>query len=126
MRPYRPEDEASLRASYLAEGFSDWRPMDDAVAALVVEDIEGRPRMLVAAHAVAEVRIVVDHDYLTPKMRETLLADAHDALQVKLKVLGFGRAIAILESRIARGFGRRLQKLRGWVQSGGVAWEKEF
>jgi hypothetical protein len=126
VRPFRPEDEPALAAAYLARGFpGGWRPLGDAVAAVVVVDDQDRPVLLAAAHALAEVRLSVDGEWGTPGLREEALRRAHGALREQLQAMGFRRAMALLEPRIARGFGRRLNKLFGWLPSAGVAWERE-
>ena len=127
VRRFRPEDEPALAAAYLARGFpGGWRPLQDAVAAVVVVDDQDKPVLLAAAHALAEVRLSVDGAWGTPGLREEALRRAHGALREELQAMGFGRAMALLEPRIARGFGRRLNKLFGWLPSAGVAWEREI
>ncbi len=126
VRKLRAEDEEVLREAYLARGFpGGWRPLEDAVAAIVVVDEEERPVLLAAAHELAEVRLSVDCGWGTPGLREEALRQAHSALRDELEVRGYRRVIALLEPTIARGFGRRLKKHFGWLPSRGVAWERE-
>jgi hypothetical protein len=125
IRPYRPSDEPKLRADYLKRfPGKDWRPLDGAVA-LVVADERDEPRMLVAAHLIAEIRMSVDPDWGTPGLREEALLKAHDAMGRELRARGIERAISLLEPEIARAFGRRLKRLRGWVASRCEPWLRE-
>ena len=80
VRALRPEDEPRLAAAYLARGFpGGWRPLDDAIAAVVVVDGNDEPVLLAAAHALAEVRLSVDSTWGTPGLREQALCRAHSA-----------------------------------------------
>ncbi len=127
VRDYMPEDEPLLRELYLSRGFEGgWRPMDDVIGAVVVEDDSGTPIAFAGAHVVAEARIVIDPNFGNPKMREDAMLLAHDAAQEKVRALGFTRTMALLEGSIGRGFGKRLRRLRGWLPSRGITWERSL
>jgi hypothetical protein len=126
LRELQAGDEEILRAAYLARGFEGgWKPLSDVVAAVVVADDDDRPINLVAAHLVADVRTVVDQSFSTPAVREMAVIAAHDALMEQLRVMGITKASALLEGAVGRGFGKRMQRKRGWVPSRGIAYERE-
>ena len=127
VRPYRESDEPILKAAYLKRGFEGgWRPMSDAAAAVVIVDDADKPVVLVAAHCVAEMRTVVDQEWMTPAWRLAAVTLAHDALMVQLKKNGFRRAMALLEGAVGKGFAKRMSRMRGWAVSRGTAVERDI
>lgn len=99
--------------------------MDGLLCGSVVVDENDKPVVFVGAHQAAEFRAVVDESWGTPKLREAAAMLAHDEACRKLKAQGVRRFVALLEGQVGKGLARRMNKLRGWFVSRGIAMEKE-
>jgi hypothetical protein len=115
IREYADADRNALRAMHAAQGFAYELP-DPAdplfLVRAVVED-EGRPRMAGLLRLTSEAYLLADPRDGSPRQRWQWLLALHDATRQAAAARGLDDAQAFLPPRVARAFGRRLERL-GW------------
>jgi hypothetical protein len=116
VRPYTDADLAAVRAMHAAQGF-DYELPDPAsplfLVRAVVED-GGRPCMAALLRLTAEAYLLADPSAGGgPRQRWQWLLALHDATRQAAAAHGLADVQAFLPPRVARAFGRRLEKI-GW------------
>lgn len=120
IRPYRASDEPILRALHEAQGFD--YPFPDLshpqfVGIVVAADENDVPVQAIAARKTVEVYMLGDPNWRTPAWRLRVFAQLHGSIHRLVFSQGFTDAHAFLPPKIARAFGKRLQRNFGWVPS---------
>lgn len=82
---------------------------------IVLEDDEGIPRMILMAEKVAEVFMVIDHEWQTPAMRWEMIRVGNQELRRRLGGKGFRTAYAIFPESVPEGWVKRLVRSCGAV-----------
>ena len=115
VRPYTDADRESLRAMHAAQGFRYELPDPNDPLFLVrnVLEDEGRPRMAAFLRLTAETYLLADPADGAPRRRWQWLLALHEATRQAAAAQGLADVQAFLPPRVARAFGRRLEKL-GW------------
>lgn len=115
IRPCTDADLGPLRAMHAAQGFG--YPFPDLadplflVRALVEEG--GRPRMAALLRLTAEAYLLADPREGSPADRWRWLLALHETARGAAAARGLADVQAFLPPRVARAFGRRLERL-GW------------
>lgn len=81
--------------------------------ALVMVDDRGEPRLVMKAEKVAEVFMILDHEYETPAMRWLMIEVAHREMRKRLEGKGYNTAYSFFADGVPNGYIRRLIPL-GW------------
>jgi len=113
IRPYTDADLDALRAMHAAQKFPyDFPDLNDPLFLLraVVED-DGRPRMAALLRLTAEAYLLADPAEGSPRQRWQWLTALHEATRLAATERGLADVQAFLPPRVARSFGRRLEKL---------------
>ena len=115
VRSYTDADLEHLRAMHAAQGFAYEFPDIDDPLFLVREVVEadGRPRMAALLRLTAETYLLADPADGTPRERWGWLTALHESASHAARSRGLADVQAFLPPRIARGFGRRLNRM-GW------------
>jgi hypothetical protein len=123
VRAYTDADLDALRAMHAAQGFGYELPdLSDPLflVRMVVEDDDGRlprfhrgPRMAAFLRLTAETYLLADPADGAPRQRWQWLLALHEATRQSAAAHGLADVQAFLPPRVARAFGRRLEKL-GW------------
>jgi len=115
VRAYTDADLDALRAMHAAQGFSYELPdpSDPLFLVRTVLEDEGRPRMAAFLRLTAETYLLADPGDGAPRQRWHWLLALHEATRQAAAAQGLADVQAFLPPRVARAFGRRLQKL-GW------------
>lgn len=114
IREMKPEDVPKIEAIYAKSPMKYDLPMLDSknlMCPLVMVDDDDEPHVLLAGERVAEMFLVMDHEWQTPAFRAIALAELHSAVVPKLKQEGIRAAYAFLGPDVPRGYERRLWKL---------------
>lgn len=114
-REYKPEDEQALRRMHELQGFGYPFPKLDSKAFVTKQVLEadGRVVMAILLRLTSEAYFLHDPLAGTPRERWQQFLELHDAANDNAFFSGFDDAHAFLPPAIAKGFGRRLEKL-GW------------
>lgn len=118
VREYTEADLNALVAMHRAQGFDYAFPdLRDPlfVSKLVLTDDAGAPAMAAIARLTCEMYLLADPKAGTPRERYARLLELHRAGAADLRARGLDDAHAWLPPRIAKRFGRRLQRL-GWLR----------
>jgi len=115
VRAYTDADLVALRAMHAAQGFSYELPdpSDPLFLVRTVLEDDGRPRMAAFLRLTAETYLLADPGDGAPRQRWQWLLALHEATRQAAAAQGLADVQAFLPPRVARAFGRRLQKL-GW------------
>ena len=115
VRAYTDADLDALRAMHAAQGFAYELPDPNDPLFLVraVLEDDGRPRMAAFLRLTAETYLLADPRDGTPRQRWQWLLALHEATRQAAAAQGLADVQAFLPPRVARAFGRRLEKL-GW------------
>ncbi len=122
IREYTEADLDALRRMHSAQGFDyEFPNIADPifVLRLVLEDDAGSPAMAILSRLTAEAYLLADSAAGTPRERWERFVAIHRAAERALFARGLDDVHAWLPPRIARSFGRRLERL-GWVRD--AAW----
>lgn len=115
IRPYTDADLDSLQEMHAAQGFH--YPFPDIADPLFLEravvEEGGRPRMAALLRLTAEAYLLADPREGAPAERWRWLVALHEATRGAAAARGLADVQAFLPPRIARAFGRRLERL-GW------------
>jgi hypothetical protein len=87
-------------------------PQDADEAFTIVDDF-GVPRMVMKAQKVAELYMILDHEFETPAMRWALIEMAHREMRNRLEAKGYTVAYSFFADGVPNGYVRRLIPL-GW------------
>jgi len=115
VRAYTDADLDALRAMHAAQGF-DYQlpdPNDPLFLVRAVLEDNGRPRMAAFLRLTAETYLLADPRDGAPRQRWQWLLALHEATRQSAAAHGLADVQAFLPPRVARAFGRRLEKL-GW------------
>lgn len=118
VRQYTDSDLEALTAMHRSQGFDYAFPdLHDPifVSKLVLTDDVGAPVMAALARLTCEMYLLADPRAGTPRDRYARLLELHRAGAADLRACGLDDAHAWLPPRIAKRFGRRLQRL-GWLR----------
>ena len=102
-------------------------PLDfdsDFILGLVASGREAKPVMVAGAWHRAEVHVLIDKSWGTPRERMTVLKELHDAMAVELKARGVSEAVTWFGGE-DKSFKRFLQKW-GWVKSELTSWHRRI
>jgi hypothetical protein len=115
VRAYTDADLDALRAMHAAQGFTYELPdpSDPLFLVRTVLEDDGRPRMAAFLRLTAETYLLADPGDGAPRQRWQWLLALHEATRQAAAAQGLADVQAFLPPRVARAFGRRLQKL-GW------------
>ena len=83
--------------------------------ALVGLDDDGQPRIVIAAEKVAELYMVLDHDFETPAMRWAMIEQIHREMLWRLERKGYTVGYSFLPDGVPNGYARRLVNM-GWTR----------
>lgn len=118
IRPYRPTDEPVLRALHAAQGHDYPFPdLSQFVGVMVATDENDVPVQAIAARKTIEVFMLGDPNWRTPAWRMRMLCELQREIHKQMFALGYTDAHAFLPPKVARAFGKRLQRDFGWVPS---------
>lgn len=111
IRAMRPSDIPKLESLYARARAKYDIPLLDTkmiVAAPVLVDDNDEPRMMLAAEQVAEIFLVMDHEWETPNVRMVGLTMLGKEIRRRLEDKGFRAAYAFLGPDIPTGYDRKL------------------
>lgn len=114
IRAMKPEDVPKIEAIYARSPAKYDLPMLDSpnlLSALVMVDEDDKPHALLVAEMVAEMYLVMDHDFETPAYRAIALTELAKAVVPQLELKGIHSAYAFLGPDIPKGYDRRLYRL---------------
>ena len=111
-RELRDGDIERLRARSKKEydKLPDPRDVEDAIVGV---DESGEPRVIMKAERVAELYMIMDHDWATPALRWSVIEQAHRVMRDRLKEKNYRTAYSFFADGVPNGYIRRLVKL-GW------------
>jgi hypothetical protein len=111
-RELRQSDVEAIRARSTKEydKLPDPEQCEDAIVAV---DENGEPRLVMKAQRVAELYVIMDHDWNTPAMRWAMLEQAHRKMRSRLNQKGYKMAYSFFADGVPAGYLRRLIPL-GW------------
>lgn len=120
IRAYRASDEPILRAIHEAQGHD--YPFPDLshsqfVGIMVAADANDVPVQAIAARKTLEIFMLGDPKWRTPAWRLRVFSELQEVLHRAMFSQGFTDAHAFLPPKIARSFGKRLQRDFGWIPS---------
>jgi hypothetical protein len=120
IREYRASDEPILRAIHESQGHP--YPFPDLshpqfVGIVVETDENDSPVQAIAARKTVEVYMLGDPNWRTPAWRMRAFYGLHVAIHKLMFSQGFTDAHAFLPPKVAKAFGKRLQRDFGWVES---------
>jgi hypothetical protein len=81
-------------------------------------DEEDRPVIAVACRKTVEAYLWMDEGWRTPRWRMAALVEIHEAVRVRLCDMGIQFVNAWIPPQIEKCFGKRLERVFGWVKSG--------
>lgn len=113
LREMRPSDIETIEEIYARSPSKYDIPLLDSKyldTALVAVDDEDRPRMLLAAEQVAELFLVIDHEWEKPAFRLVALAALTKEIRRRLESKGYRSAYAFLGPDVPAGYDRKLFK----------------
>lgn len=76
-------------------------------------DDQGKVRIVITAEKVAELYLIMDHDWETPAMRWSAVEQLHREMLVRLREKGYSRGYSFFPDGVANSYIRRLVLL-GW------------
>ena len=79
--------------------------------ALVAVDENDEPHLMVSALMVAEMILVIDHNWETPALRAEAFVSLFVEMKSRLEAMGVTDAYAFMGPKVPRGFDRLLYKL---------------
>lgn len=86
-----------------------------AEESIVGVDDAGVARIVISAERVAELYMVLDHEWQTPAMRWAMIEQAHKEMLGRLKVKGYRVGYSFFADGVPNGYIRRLIPL-GWTR----------
>lgn len=116
------EERDRERVKELECGF-DWQFGRDFLCGVAVVDDADRPVMVAAAWKRAEVHMVLDQRWASPREREEAFAALHAGMAAVLANDGVAEAITWMDGMKA--FGRRLKRL-GWDTAKRTMWARRL
>lgn len=90
-------------------------PPADAEESIVGVDESGTARIVMRAERVAEIYMVIDHEWKSPAMRWAMIEQAHAEMRKRLEAKGYKVAYSFFADGVPNGYIRRLIPL-GWVR----------
>lgn len=118
IREYRASDEPILRALHEAQGHEYPFPdLSQFVGILVATDENDLPVQALAARKTIEVYMLGDPNWRTPAWRLSVFQELHGAMHRFMLSLGFTDAHVWIPPKVAKAFGRRLERDFGWIPS---------
>ena len=129
IRELKPSDIPKLEAIYGRSPMKYDLPMLDSpelLASLVYADDKDEPHILVSSLKVAEMFLIMDHDWETPAFRSIAFSELFEQMKPKLVEMGISNAYAFMGPLVPKGFDRLLYKLGARVMEWRcVKWIKE-
>ena len=131
IRPMEARDIPKIEEIYAKSPMKYDLPMLDSpnlLSALVMVDDKDEPHVMLAAERVAEMYLVMDHDWETPAYRAIALQNLHLEVGPRLRAIGIKSAYAFLGPDVPKGYDRRLYRLGAremiwrcvkWIAGGG-------
>ena len=119
IRPLEEADIPKLRAIYGEMDFDYSFPdllSPQFVNVMVLEE-DGEPVMAIASRKTVETYLFMRKSWKTPGWRQEAFLQLHLAAHKAVKALGFTDCHAWVPPRVAKSFGRRLQRVFGWKKS---------
>ncbi len=98
------------RSSKLYDKLPDPADWDEAFVGV---DSAGEPRIVLKAQRVAEIYMILDHEFETPAMRWIMIEQAHREMQCRLTGKGYKVAYSFFADGVPNSYIRRLIPL-GW------------
>jgi hypothetical protein len=125
VRPLKPSDIAILKRIHEQSGFEYKLELDGPAieAILVVADDHDRPVAAAIAERLIQVGLLVDSISPQAKMKAIRLLDHHLANVLRAK--RYNEVNCFIPPKIAKKFGRRLEKSFQWVKNW-PSWAKRF
>lgn len=113
-RELRAGDVEAVRArsSKPYDKLPDPQDFDEAIVGI---DSDGEPRIIMKAQRVAEIYMLMDHEFETPAMRWAMISQAHREMQQRLTAKGYKVAYSFFADGVPNGYIRRLIPL-GWTR----------
>ena len=111
-RELQPGDVDAIRSRSLKPYDKLPEPVT-ADEALVGVDDAGFPRIVMKAEKVAELYMILDHQWQTPAMRWAAIEMAHEEMRRRLEAKGYNTAYSFFADGVPNAYIRRLVKL-GW------------
>lgn len=118
MRDATAADYPAIAALHAAQGIECPLPQPGSGATLAATVVEDGGRIVAALFAVrcAEIVMVLDHAWRTPRLRWTVVEALHGGMERKLRRLKVDSGYCWLAPQFARGFARKLRDRLGWQE----------
>lgn len=117
LRRFQPQDERAIENVFVAQGFDYELPDLSRFPYLqILADEHNQARIVVGCRNLAEVFMLTDPSWETPKVRMEGLKSIHESMRQELAKANVAEAIAWLPPQIERPFGRRLMRSFGWFE----------
>ena len=118
IRDLRPDDIPILKRWHEESGFDYPFPeleKKDFEALRVLVDEADRPVQFVAARKTVEIYLLIDPNWRNPRWRLDGVMQVHEDVRSILESKGIQDVHAWLPPEFEKSFGRRLQRIFGWV-----------
>lgn len=117
VRRIQGHDQHGLTDIFAAQGFSYTLPNLAEFSHLqILADESNQARIAVGCRNLAEVFMLVDPSWETPKVRMEGLSIIHESMRKELAQANVSEAVAWLPPQIAKPFGNRLMRTFGWYK----------
>ena len=105
--------DVELIRSRSVKGYDKLPDPQDFEDAIVGLDDSGEPRIVMKAERVAEIFMIMDHEFESPAMRWAMIEESHRVMQERLQRKGYKVAYSFFADGVPNGYLRRLVRL-GW------------
>ena len=129
IRPIKESDVEYLRRWHAGSGFEYPFPdisSPEFVACYVVADDDDKPIQAYLAKETIEMYALFDPQWQTPRRRIDAMVEAHEAVRLRLKELGYKDVNCWIPPQIEKSFGRRLSRIFGWVRSQWASYSRKI
>jgi hypothetical protein len=114
IRRLEKRDILKLEEIYLRSPMKYVLPMLDSpelLESLVMVDENDEPHVMVSALKVAEMFLIMDHEWETPAFRAVAFSELFAEMRPRLEAMGVSNAYAFMGPSVPKGFDRLLHKL---------------
>ncbi len=87
----------------------------ELLESLVAVDENDTPYMMLSALRIADMFLLVDHEWKTPALRAMAICDLFSEMKPRLIAMGISNATAWIGPKVPTGFDRLLKKLGGFI-----------
>jgi hypothetical protein len=114
IRRLEKRDIPKLEEIYLRSPYEYGLPAFDSpelFESLVAVDENDEPHVMVSALKIADMFLVMDHDWATPALRAEAFCCLFAEMKPRLEAMGVSNALAFIGPKVPMGFDRLMKKL---------------